>query len=73
MECIVPPPGAIPDVVLKVVSGMDIQMLSVLNAKERTLEDWSTLCKLTDDRLVVNKVTQVPGISLSIIDIRLNQ
>jgi O-methyltransferase len=69
MEGIVPPPGAVPDIAMKVVSGLDIQMLSGLNAKERTVEDWSALCKMTDEKLVVKNTIQIPGMAFAIIEI----
>jgi hypothetical protein len=73
IEGVIPPPGAVPNVILKVMSGLDMQMLSGLNAKERTVEDWSALCKMADERLVINNITQVPGIAFTIIEIALEQ
>jgi len=71
LEGLVPPPGAAPGPVMRMMSTLDLQMLSALNAKERTVEDWTKLAKMADERLVVRDVKQPPGIAFATIEIGL--
>jgi hypothetical protein len=52
----------------------DFQMLAILNAKERTEEQWRELVRAADERLVVEKSWQegsAAGMRNAIIEVRL--
>lgn len=58
----------VPDVLgsdqLKFFTMMDIHMLTILNAKERTLAQWQSLFEAVDSRLSVVKVWEEEGTGL---------
>lgn len=72
MDGVMPDPGTAPRTVEGVMGALDLQMLVGLNGKERTVDDWKSLCKLADDRLVVRSIRAPPGIAFAIIEVELN-
>lgn len=58
----------IPRPVKKMLSGVDLQMHVLFNAKERTAEDWTGLIESASDRLKVKNVIVLPGAPLGILD-----
>ncbi|KAK5166026.1 uncharacterized protein LTR77_008287 [Saxophila tyrrhenica] len=58
--------------VRKGVAGADLHMFTMLNAKERTVEDWERLVQAVDRRLVIAKVhlAPVPGAMKSLIEVK---
>lgn len=48
---------------------MDFMMLALCNARERTLEEWTTLFAQADPRLNFRGVKQPPGSRLSILEV----
>jgi len=68
MEGVIPPAGAAPLGVARMVSGLDIHMLTALNSRERTAEDWAALLKGADERLTLSTVNQPPGSAFAVIE-----
>jgi hypothetical protein len=56
----------------KGIAGADIQMLVMLNASERTAEDWERVAKKADKRLRMASVHQVPGAMSSLLELALD-
>lgn len=50
-------------------SAMNLQMITLLNAKERTLRDWTELFLKADPRLVISTVSKPTGSQTSIIEV----
>jgi len=67
-EGIVPPPGTAPKVVERIVLGLDMQMLTACNGRERTPEEWPEIFRQVDERLVLNNVYARPGLGFGIIE-----
>ncbi|KAH8593604.1 O-methyltransferase-domain-containing protein [Bisporella sp. PMI_857] len=51
------------------MSAMNLQMMTLLNAKERTLQDWKDLFTKADPRLRITSVTTPIGSQMSIIEL----
>jgi hypothetical protein len=50
-EVVLPPPGTLPNPQLRFMRSADLQMMSILNSKERSAEDWESLLAMSDKRL----------------------
>jgi len=48
---------------------MNLQMITLLNAKERTLRDWTELVAKADSRLKISTVSKPTGSQMSIIEL----
>jgi 6-hydroxytryprostatin B O-methyltransferase len=68
MEGVIPPAGKVPLGVARTMSGLDIQMLTALNSRLRTAEDWAALFKRTDERLTLVAINQTTGSPFAIIE-----
>ncbi|KAI1813949.1 putative O-methyltransferase [Poronia punctata] len=68
MEFVMPPPSVLPNLVERRLRAMDVTMLEIGNAKERTLEEWKDLFEKTDERFEMKGVVQPPGSRLSILE-----
>lgn len=68
-ETVVPAPGAIHPLQEKYIGVMDITMLSLHNALERSLSEWESLIKRADPMLRILRVETPLGSNLSIIEI----
>lgn len=55
--------------VRKGIAGADMQMLVMLNAAERTVEDWERLAKKADKRLKLANVHIEPGAMVSLLEL----
>nr|7BQO_A Chain A, HpiI [Hymenoscyphus scutula]7BQP_A Chain A, HpiI [Hymenoscyphus scutula] len=55
-------------VITRLNAGIDLQMLAVLNAFERTREDWITLFKTADPRFVLKACIQTVGDCASVME-----
>ena len=71
VEAVVPQPGSAPKAMEKLLTSVDLQMMTVLNARERTRQDWIDLIQKADKRLVVTSVIQPPGSVPSVIEVTL--
>lgn len=69
VDMVLPPPGALPPSMEKVVRMMDIEMMQSFNGVEREVEDWKMLLAATDKRLQVASVNQPEGSALSLIEV----
>jgi hypothetical protein len=69
MEGLFPDPGKAPNYVTRMMSSLDLHMMTACNSKERTVGEWAALCKMADERLVVKNITAQPGIAFAIIEI----
>ena len=68
MESVIPPAGAAPLGVARMMSGLDIQVLTALNSRLRTAEDWAALLKGADERLTLKAINQPPGSAFAVIE-----
>jgi hypothetical protein len=68
MDSVIPPAGTVPLGITRVMSALDIQMLTAINSMERTAENWATLLKGADERLTLKAINQPPGSAFSIIE-----
>lgn len=69
MEAVVPSSGTkAPMPVHRLFSALDLQMFSMLNAKERTAEDWAALLKSADERLVIKGIHEPPGSAIGLVE-----
>lgn len=62
---------ALPLNVRKGIAAADIQMFVMLNAAERTVDDWKRLTKKADERLKVVNIKIVPGALVGLIEVLL--
>jgi hypothetical protein len=60
--------AVVPSSVRRMLGNVDLQMFTVVNAKERKVEDWASVFKRADARFDVNGVHLLPGAPLGIID-----
>jgi 6-hydroxytryprostatin B O-methyltransferase len=73
MEGVFPDPGTAPVYVTKIMSSLDMQMLTAINSKERTAHEWAELCRRVDEKLVIKSINEIPGIAFGLIEIVLEQ
>lgn len=76
-EGIFPPPGSkqwlsLPLPVQRAMSMMDLQMLVLFNAKQRTVEDWKNVIMGADKRLELVNVYKLQGNTFGILEIVFN-
>ncbi|MCJ1247158.1 hypothetical protein MMC30_004370 [Trapelia coarctata] len=55
-DSVIPPPGVLHGLDEKLVRYLDLQMMVLHNARERTEEDWAAMFKTADPRLKLQKV-----------------
>jgi 6-hydroxytryprostatin B O-methyltransferase len=60
--------GQVPNSVLKLSNSLDLQMMSVSNAKERKQRDWEAMIKSADERLIVKAIRHPPGSMAALIE-----
>lgn len=53
----------------RTLSAMDLQMLVLFNAKQRTVEDWGKLVADADSRLELANVYRLPGSAFGLLEI----
>jgi hypothetical protein len=68
MDVVVPPPGAIPTTMERDIRWLDLAMLGLFNAGDRSAEQWEALFKKADTRLKLNGIKAVPGSNMSFIE-----
>ncbi|KAL2783332.1 O-methyltransferase-domain-containing protein [Aspergillus keveii] len=71
MDIVVPEKGVLPWHTDRMISFMDLQMMVVVNGKERTRQEWDELLALADPRLKIVSVKQPQYSVASIIEIGL--
>jgi 6-hydroxytryprostatin B O-methyltransferase len=69
MDGVMPEPGTVPIPIMKLNTSMDLQMMTALNAKERTRKDWEGLFRLADKRLQIVAFRQPEGGMASMIEV----
>lgn len=72
VEGIVPSPGEAPLPNARLMSSLDVQMMVVLNSKERTVEDWIALLKMADERLEFKGAHMAEGVAFALIEAALS-
>jgi hypothetical protein len=72
MDGLFPEPGKAPRSIVRMVSGLDMQMSTMCNAKERTPEDFRNLLKLADPKLELVGIHAPPGSAFVLIDAKLD-
>ncbi|KAH7027021.1 S-adenosyl-L-methionine-dependent methyltransferase [Macrophomina phaseolina] len=60
-DFVVPPPGALNGIHNRIIRYLDMQMMVLHNAHERTEEDWAAVLRRADHRLKVVKLVEVEG------------
>ena len=60
---------SLPLTVRKGIAGADMQMLVMLNAAERTVEDWERVARKADSRLRLANVRHQPGARDSLLEL----
>jgi hypothetical protein len=68
MDVVVPPPGAIPIIVERDIRWLDLAMLGLFNAGDRSAEQWEALFQKADPRLKYQGIKYVPGSNMSFIE-----
>lgn len=68
MECAVPRFSEAPLIQSNIAAGLDFQMLTVLNAKERTLEEWKALFSGADGKFTLKSAVQPPGSAFTVME-----
>lgn len=69
MDQLMPPVGAAPPVVERIMRTVDLQMMMLTNAKERDYGEWAELFKAADPRLKIKNVANPPGSIMSLIEV----
>lgn len=69
MDAVLPERGEAPRYVEKLQRGVDLQMLTLLNARERGREDWKKLFRETDERFEIRSVVTPQGSGLGVIEV----
>ncbi|KAL6721250.1 hypothetical protein ACLMJK_000352 [Lecanora helva] len=72
-EQVMPTPGSISAYQERAMRGLDLAMLEVHNARERSVEDWATLFASADSRLQLQNVRRPEGSRLSFLEVALSE
>ena len=70
---ILPPPNTMPPSEERLIRIMDLEMMTSFNAKEREIEDWTSLFAQADPRLKLHNVIKPPGSVNSIFEFVFDQ
>jgi O-methyltransferase domain len=68
IEHVLPPPGVGPPHVERMMVGADMQMMALLNAKERMADQWAELFFRVDKRFTLNGAVQPSGSAATVMD-----
>jgi hypothetical protein len=71
MEGIVPLSGQAPLPITRLMSSLDLQMMTAVNSKERTVDDWVALLKMADEQLQFKGVHMPEGAGFALIEVAL--
>ena len=69
VDNIMPPTGALPTPLERLITTADLEMWTALNASERTKEDWTELFKKADERLEPVAFVQPEGSTTTVIEV----
>ncbi|CAD6592867.1 MAG: hypothetical protein ASARMPREDX12_006536 [Alectoria sarmentosa] len=72
-ETVLPPVGAVNMALEKLGRMVDMQMLTCLNSRERTAQDYEELFTAADTRFKLANIHQSPGSPLAILEIRFSE
>ncbi|GAB7350134.1 hypothetical protein MBLNU459_g0806t2 [Dothideomycetes sp. NU459] len=72
MDTVLPAPGSVPLSVERIARARDLTMMQAFNSKERDLEDWKGLLKMSDQRLRIVAVVQPVGSAMSVLEVVLD-
>ena len=64
---------SLPTPLQRILGAVDMQMLCVFNAKERTLDDWRAVLAAADDRLSLDAWKVLPGSPWAILEVGLRK
>ena len=70
MDFVLPPLNTTPLPVARMIYGADMQMGSIFNSKERSVEDWTKLVKEADEKLEIMNVHVQQGAPFVIMEIK---
>ena len=68
-DAVMPDPGTIDPLLEKQLRNVDMMMLAMFNALERTAEDWSELVRKADVGLKIVAIKQPEGSALSLLEV----
>jgi 6-hydroxytryprostatin B O-methyltransferase len=69
---LLPPVGGAPGMIERFMRTQDLNMLLLLNSKQRDFEQWNALFKAADPRLTIKNVNTPPGSIMSFIEVVLD-
>ena len=69
VDGVLPPPNTMPSSEERLIRIMDLEMMTTFNAKEREIEDWTSLFAQADPRLKLHNVIRPPGSVNSILEV----
>lgn len=69
MDGVLPPQGAVPLSVERLLTSLDLQMLAACNSKERTPGDWIKLFEMAESRFEFKGIVQPPGSAAALIEV----
>jgi hypothetical protein len=69
MDYVMPPRGTVPLVLERLLTGLDLSMMGLLNSKERSRDEWIELFAKADERLEVKAFRQPPGSAATLIEV----
>ncbi|KAI0100071.1 putative O-methyltransferase [Nemania sp. FL0031] len=69
MDFLMPPPLVLPNSIDRKLRAMDVTMMEIGNAKERSLDEWKHMLSQADRRFHLKEVVQPPGSNLAILEV----
>ncbi|KAI8629700.1 putative O-methyltransferase [Xylariaceae sp. FL1651] len=69
MDFVMPPPLVLPNSVDRKLRAMDVTMLEIANAKERSMDEWKGLIEQADRRFTLKGMVQPSGSRLAILEV----
>ncbi|KAI1124453.1 putative O-methyltransferase [Nemania abortiva] len=70
MDFVMPAPSALPNSINKKLRAMDVTMMEIANAKERSSDEWKHVLDQADSRFQLKGTVRPPGSNLSILEVQ---
>ena len=70
---VLPPVGAAPGPIERFMRSQDMQMMNLMNAQQRDMEQWTDLFAKADSRLKIKNVVSPPGSVMSFLEVVLDE
>ncbi|EUC41662.1 hypothetical protein COCMIDRAFT_8664 [Bipolaris oryzae ATCC 44560] len=68
VDTVMPPPGTLPNNLERKLRGIDLTMLEIGNAKERSLDEWKAILQAADARFKFRNMHHPQGSNLAIVE-----